>query len=182
MIVLVMGVAGCGKSTICEKLTEKRGYEFIEGDSFHSEHNKEKMAKNQPLTDEDRKPWLQTIHNELKKKDKDSNVILLACSALKDSYRQLLSNGFKDFFVIFLKGTEKVLEERIEKRKGHFMPSSMLDSQFKTLEEPKKSEYIHDVLVVDIDNNNVAEVVELSDNWIQKKLSICMHSKQAIPQ
>ncbi|ESP00727.1 hypothetical protein LOTGIDRAFT_158020 [Lottia gigantea] len=150
-----MGVCGCGKTSVGTCLSEKLNCEFRDADSFHSEENKSKMASGTPLTDQDRIPWLTAIHNYITEKCRNDETMVVTCSALKKSYRNILKSGNPDnasasdtsFKLIFLKGDEDILLERLQSRKGHFMPASMLKSQLSTLEEPNDDE---NCLVVDI--------------------------------
>ncbi len=144
MIVVVMGVAGSGKSTIAEILAQRLGWLFLDADQFHSPANKEKMHHGTPLTDADRFPWLDAIHTELAANEAKGKSVVLACSALKEEYRHTLSQGLRPRFV-YLKGSYEVIEARMRERAGHFAGQSILEDQFKTLQEPR------DAIVVDID-------------------------------
>jgi MFS transporter, ACS family, tartrate transporter len=144
MIVVVMGVAGSGKSTIAEILAQRLGWVFLDADQFHSPGNKEKMHRGIPLTDADRFPWLDAIHDELAANEAKGRSVVLACSALKEEYRRRLSRGLPLRFV-YLKGSYELIEARMRERAGHFAGESILEDQFKTLEEPR------DAMVVDID-------------------------------
>lgn len=130
-----MGVSGTGKTTIGKLLSKAHGYPFFDGDDYHPKENIEKMSSGQPLNDNDRKSWLQSLntlaHNQLK------SGAIIACSALKEKYRNTLSLGITEQIVfIYLKGTFEHVKNRLESRKGHFMSSVLLQSQFDTLEEP----------------------------------------------
>jgi len=138
---VVMGVSGSGKSTIAEKLAERLGWVFEDGDRFHPAGNVAKMSAGQPLTDEDRWPWLQAIADEIDRVCKAGERAVIACSALKHAYRDILVHGRSDVRIVFLNGTQALIADRLAKRKGHFMPAGLLDSQFKTLEPPEKSEH-----------------------------------------
>jgi ACS family tartrate transporter-like MFS transporter len=144
MIVVVMGVAGSGKSTIAEILAQRLGWVFLDADQFHTPANKEKMHRGIPLTDADRFPWLDAIHAELVTNEAKGKSVVLACSALKEEHRRKLSRDLSPRFV-YLKGSYKLIEERMRERAGHFAGESILEDQFKTLEEPR------DAAVVDID-------------------------------
>lgn len=139
MIYIIMGVSGCGKTAVGKALAKKLNIPFYDGDDFHPEANKTKMTRGIPLTDEDRKPWLEALSAFLLKHDS----LVLACSALKASYRKALSVSPKVRF-IYLKGSEALIRSRLEKRKGHFFDPQLLHSQFEALEEPE------DALTVDI--------------------------------
>ena len=137
---VVMGVAGSGKSTIAEKLAERLGWTYEDGDNFHPEANVAKMSAGQPLTDEDRWPWLQSIADEIDKVSRTGNRLVIACSALKRAYRDVLVHGRRDIGIVYLDGSQALIAERLKTRKGHFMPPGLLDSQFKTLEPPAPDE------------------------------------------
>lgn len=138
---VVMGVSGSGKSTIAEKLAERLDWVFEDGDSFHPASNVAKMRAGHPLTDEDRWPWLQAIADEIDRVCKAGERAVIACSALKHAYRDILVHGRRDVRIVFLRGTQALIADRLARRKGHFMPAGLLDSQFKTLEPPEKSEH-----------------------------------------
>lgn len=137
---LVMGVSGSGKSTIGEKLAERLGWPYEDGDTFHPPSNVAKMRAGHPLTDEDRWPWLKAIADEIDRVCQVGGHAVIACSALKRAYRDLLVHGRSDVRIVFLKGTSLLIAERLARRKGHFMPPGLLESQFKTLEPPAPSE------------------------------------------
>lgn len=143
---LVMGVSGCGKTTVAKELANTLKIPFIEADDFHPIHNIEKMKKGIPLNDEDRLPWLENLAKELKEKEVSGAV--LACSALKKKYRTTLNSLiFSPLQVIFLEGSFEKIQERMKKRQNHFMPADLLRSQFETLEPP------HNAWIFDIDNS-----------------------------
>jgi gluconokinase len=137
---IVMGVSGSGKTTIASRLAARLGWTFEDGDRFHPASNVAKMAAGHPLTDEDRWPWLQAIADEIDAVCQRSGRIVIACSALKRAYRDLLVHGRSDVRIIFLNGTQALIADRLARRTGHFMPPGLLDSQFKTLELPKADE------------------------------------------
>ncbi len=151
MIIILMGVAGSGKTTIGQLLASKLGWLFFEGDDFHSQENVEKMAQGTPLTDEDREGWLEAIAGQIKLLEQDSRSAVIACSALKDSYRKKLSSAAKGVKFVFLRGDFEAVRERLESRKGHYMKSTLLQSQFDILEEPENS--------LDIDIKNSPEKI-----------------------
>lgn len=137
---VVMGVAGSGKSTIAEKLAERLGWTYEDGDDFHPEANVAKMSAGHPLTDDDRWPWLQSIADEIDRQSHAGNRLVIACSALKRAYRDVLVHGRSDIGIVYLDGSPELIAERLKSRKGHFMPPGLLDSQFKTLEPPAPDE------------------------------------------
>ena len=145
MHVIVMGVCGCGKSTLGRRLAEHYQIPFLEGDALHSPHNVEKMASGIALTDEDRWPWLRRVGAALAEQ---SDGAVAGCSALKKSYRDLLRETVgRDTRFIFLHGAQSLLLERLMARKGHYMPSDLLQSQLDTLDIPDRES---DVCEVDI--------------------------------
>jgi gluconokinase len=137
---VVMGVAGSGKSLIGSSLARALGVAFLEGDDFHTAQSIEKMSAGTPLTDDDRAGWLQTLALRLRTADETGSGVVIACSALKRSYRDILREGAPDTRFIFLAGPRKLIAKRLADRPGHFMRASMLDSQFATLEEPADDE------------------------------------------
>ena len=137
---VVMGVSGSGKSTIADKLAERLGWTYEDGDKFHPASNVAKMSAGHPLTDEDRWPWLRAIAGEIDRVCKAGQHVVIACSALKRAYRDILVHGRDDVRIVYLKGTPKLISARLARRKGHFMPPGLLASQFKTLEPPDQRE------------------------------------------
>ena len=135
MVIVVMGVTGSGKTPIGPLLAKCLGWEFVDADEFHSAANKAKMHQGIPLTDADRQPWLAAIHEQIAKWVAMKKNIVLACSALKESYRQLLWNGPEVQFV-YLKGSYEQIAERLRARVGHFADEHILAGQFADLEEP----------------------------------------------
>jgi gluconokinase len=137
---IVMGVSGSGKSTIADKLAERLRWSYEDGDKFHPASNVAKMRAGHPLTDEDRWPWLQAIADEIDRVCGARQHAVIACSALKRAYRDVLVHGRGDVRIIYLKGAQELIAERLAARKNHFMPPGLLDSQFKTLEPPDPRE------------------------------------------
>jgi len=135
-----MGVSGSGKSTIAERLAARLGWRCEDGDKYHPAANVAKMSAGHPLTDEDRWPWLQAIADEIDRTCKQSERAVIACSALKRAYRDVLVHGRSDVRIVFLNGTQELIAGRLAARKGHFMPPGLLTSQFKTLEPPQPTE------------------------------------------
>jgi gluconokinase len=138
--VIVMGVSGSGKSTIAARLAERLNWTFEDADRFHPASNVAKMSAGQPLTDEDRWPWLQAIGDEIDRVCQAGGHVVIACSALKRAYRDLLVHGRGDVRMVFLSGTQPLIADRLARRKDHFMPPGLLDSQFATLEPPAADE------------------------------------------
>lgn len=145
MMILVMGVAGSGKSTVARALAQALALELIEGDDFHPQENVQKMSRGMPLTDEDRWPWLDALAQAMQKvRDRGADAVL-TCSALKQAYRDRLMAP--DVQLVFLKVSASVAHARLAHRAGHFFPAALLQSQLQTLEEPR------DALVVDADQD-----------------------------
>ena len=138
---VVMGVSGSGKSTIADSLAARLGWRCEDGDKFHPASNVAKMSAGHPLTDEDRWPWLQAIADEIDRVCKAGERAVIACSALKRAYRDILVHGRNDVRIIFLQGTQALIAGRLAARKGHFMPPGLLTSQFATLEPPDVNEH-----------------------------------------
>ncbi|WP_425445705.1 gluconokinase [Vibrio albus] len=137
---VVMGVSGCGKSSIGAALSQKLNIPFFDGDDFHPAENVQKMQNGQPLTDADRQSWLETLNTLINEND----ALVIACSALKPEYRNLLRQGNPDIRFIYLKGDFDTIWSRHQKREGHyFNGSAMLESQFDTLVEPNEQEALH---------------------------------------
>lgn len=136
--ILLMGVSGVGKTTIGQALAETLDYTFLDADDFHSNENREKMASGQPLTDTDRMPWLEGLHSYVTEQHKQDTSIILACSALKETYRDILlgENLSSASTIVWLDASRETLQKRTQQRSGHFMPSSLLESQCDTLEAP----------------------------------------------
>jgi gluconokinase len=136
---MVMGVSGCGKSSVARLLAEKTGGIYLDTDDFHSPANKQKMAAGIPLDDVDRSDWLDRLNQEMKTREHTPQSTFLACSALRQAYRDRLISGLSNLRFIYLKGSMEAIRARLELRKGHFMPATLLESQFNTLEEPSEA-------------------------------------------
>jgi gluconokinase len=180
MIVILTGVCGCGKTTVGEALARKLEWQFIDGDDFHAEVNKDKMAKGTELTDEDRKPWLKRIHQHIRGWATDGIDGVVACSALKQRYRRILITGTdeteysesvqgirdaipsSDFLLVLLTGSHDLLAERLKHRQGHFMDPGLLNSQLAILEDPDEQ-----MLVVDI-KYGVNETVDIIKSRLKR--------------
>lgn len=155
-VLIVMGVSGTGKSTIGTMLSERLGIPFFDGDDYHPEANVRKMSAGQPLNDHDREGWLIRL-NELAKEHQNRGAVI-ACSALKQSYRDLLGQGMNEQLAfVFLEGSFELIKSRLENRKGHFMTSALLQSQFDALEPPE------DAITVSI----ALQPAEITDQVIQ---------------
>jgi gluconokinase len=135
MIVIIMGTTGSGKTTIGTLLAKRLGWEFVDADDFHPPGNVEKMKHGIPLTDEDREPWLKALHDKIVEWIAETRNFVLACSALKQSYRDELCVG-PDVKFVYLKGSYELFSQRVLARRGHFAKQDLLASQFATLEEP----------------------------------------------
>ena len=157
--IVVMGVAGSGKSSVAVELQRRLGWPLAEGDDFHPEANIEKMSSGIPLTDEDRWPWLDLIADWTAEQDAASNSTIVTCSALRRVYRDRLRAAPGRTIFVHLVGTEGLLAERMNARAGHFMPPALLPSQLATLEDLEPDE---DGIVLDI----AADIVTLADQAI----------------
>jgi gluconokinase len=144
---IVMGVSGSGKTTVASGLAKRLHWTFEDGDKFHPKSNVEKMSAGHPLTDEDRWPWLNAIADEIERVCKARGHVVVACSALKRTYRDVLLRDRDDVRIVFLNGTQKLIAGRLALRKDHFMPPGLLDSQFRTLETPGPDENAIDVSI-----------------------------------
>lgn len=162
--VVVMGVSGSGKSTIGAALARRLGWRFEDGDAFHPPANVAKMKAGHPLDDNDRRPWLEAIAAEIARVAAARGHVVIACSALKRAYRDILIGGRSDARIVFLDGDQALIADRLAKRKGHFMPPDLLASQFATLEPPAADEH---VTTVPID----ADVESIVGDIVRKLLS-----------
>ena len=151
---VIMGVAGCGKTSVGTALASRLGWQFIDGDALHPASNIHKMESGIPLTDADRLPWLKQVGQSLRD---HAGTIAIGCSALKRSYRDVSREaaGQKVCF-LFLDGSRELIEKRMSERTGHFMPLSLLDSQFATLERPQADE---DAVIISIDGD-LASIID----------------------
>ncbi|EWH08418.1 6-phosphogluconate dehydrogenase [Catenovulum agarivorans DS-2] len=153
MIYVIMGVSGCGKSSVGTQLAEKLQLPFFDADDYHPQSNVDKMSAGIALTDEDRWPWLQKLNSEMQQWQQNGGAVL-ACSALKQAYRDCLADNLAQAVTfVFLKGDFATLLSRLESRTGHFMKSDLLMSQLATLEEPEHA------LVIDI-NQSLEAIVQ----------------------
>jgi gluconokinase len=138
--IIVMGVSGCGKSTVAALLAGRLGWEFTEGDALHPAENVEKMRQGVALTDTDRAPWLQEIALTIRTWRASGSPGIIACSSLRRRYREIILDGALDIRFVYLRGGFSLIEQRLATRQGHYMPASLLESQFATLEEPAPDE------------------------------------------
>ena len=155
MIVLVMGVAGSGKTTIGAALARRLGWRFIDADDYHPPENIAKMKAGIPLDDADRQPWLQAINRELRIFRHRSEDAVLACSALKQSYRERLAHGITHFAVVYLHGSFSLIDKRMKSRRHRYLPAALLESQFAALEPPAAA------ITVDVMNDVAACVATI---------------------
>lgn len=157
-----MGVAGAGKTTVGSRLAASLGCEFIDADDYHPPASVQRMRAGQPLGDDDRRPWLARLNGLLQDRAQRDAGVVLACSALKASYREALLRGLADARLVYLRGSKAVIAPRLAERGGHFMNPALLDSQFAALEEPR------DAIVVDVEDTPEALVgairAELAQN------------------
>ncbi|XP_047446875.1 probable gluconokinase [Mugil cephalus] len=185
MIYIIMGVSGCGKSSLGLILSEKLGWPLHEGDNFHPRENVEKMVRGEPLTDEDRLPWLLILHEIIQRERSSGSHALVVCSALKRHYRQILLHGSRalsssscpgqdilppaspDIFFLFLYGDYDLIHERMVARRGHYMKADLLRSQFDALEPPMDEE---NVLPLDIRRSIADMVTEVEKHVLSLKL------------
>ena len=149
LTIVVMGVSGCGKSTMAERLASDLNAHFKDGDELHPPGNISKMASGNPLNDDDRQPWLEQVAVYAKEHAKLHGICVIACSALKQKYRQTLDQAGEVVYV-YLHGDRDLIASRMHKRTGHFMPETLLDSQFAALEDPRSEPR---VVTVGIDND-----------------------------
>jgi len=164
-VLIVMGVSGSGKTTVGPLLAAALGWSYAEGDQYHPPANIAKMKSGRPLTDADRAPWLAGMATAIDEWLAADRPTVLACSALKRSYRDALKRGHQDVGFVWLKGDRETIAARLAGRRGHFMPAALLESQFRTLEEPA------DAIEVDVRETperivaTVLKVLQMSGQW-----------------
>lgn len=157
MIVILMGVTGAGKTTVGMLLAQRLGWEFADADSFHSPVNIQKISQGVPLDDSDRTPWLQALRAAISGWIEAHENVVLACSALKRSYREELGANRRDAIIVYLKGSEELIHQRLRLRSEHFATEKILASQFATLEAPDETGEVQPrntserVIVVDVE-------------------------------
>jgi gluconokinase len=159
MMAIVMGVSGCGKTTVGRLLARELGCEFLDADDLHPEANVAKMANGVALTDDDRWPWLDAIVAAMHERAARGSGAVIACSALKEAYRERLRRGASEVGevrIVYLKGDAATIASRLASRKGHYMPAALLESQFAALEEPP------DAIVVDIRPSTEEQVRQIA--------------------
>ncbi|WP_434562692.1 gluconokinase [Pseudomonas sp. R1-6] len=159
---VIMGVAGCGKTCVSQALCQLSGATAIEGDTFHPAANIQKMSAGIPLTDDDRAGWLDSLCDELRRVDGTGERPVLTCSALKHSYRERLRSALPGLGFVFLELTPEVAADRVSHRPGHFMPSTLIDSQFATLESPVGEAL---TLALDASSHSIDELARQAYVW-----------------
>lgn len=167
MIIVVMGVCGTGKTTVGKLIAERLGARFEEGDRFHPQANVEKMSRGEALDDDDRRPWLEAIARTIDEWQRAGVDVVLACSALKERYRQVILGGRPDARLVFLFGAQDLIQERMAQRRHHFMPASLLPSQFAALEPPPPGEH---VIAADVARSPEAIALDVAA-WIGESAS-----------
>lgn len=146
-VVIIMGVSGSGKTTIGKRLSDKLGWDFYDADDFHPQANIDKMSRGVPLTDADRLPWLEKLNKLILEYIGKNRPVVVSCSALKNSYRELLLRNVSPAVLVYLRGDHDLIKERMQQRQDHYMRAHLLDSQFESLEEPE------DAIIIDIEAN-----------------------------
>ncbi|MDF2114506.1 gluconokinase [Roseiarcaceae bacterium H3SJ34-1] len=166
VIVIVMGVSGSGKTTVAKLLATALGCRFQEGDDLHPAANIEKMRSGTPLTDADRWPWLRTIAEDVDGCRARGESIVMTCSALKRSYRDVIIGDRPDVTLVYLMGSHDLIRRRMEARPAHFMPAALLDTQLATLEEPAADEH---PITVDVSGQPAEIVAEIMRRLEQRR-------------
>ncbi|WP_309739338.1 gluconokinase, GntK/IdnK-type [Chamaesiphon sp. OTE_20_metabat_361] len=168
IVIVIIGVSGSGKSTIAHALAAAHHWQYVDADDFHSATNKAKIANNEPLTDTDRLPWLQTLRTQIRHWLDTDRTTVLACSALKRSYRELLSDNDPAVKFVYLKGSYAFIAKNLQEREDHFAKEGILKSQFETLEEPSPDEAIW----IEIDRDRDVDRVVREINAARSNLTI----------
>ncbi|MFC1669092.1 gluconokinase [Spirochaetota bacterium] len=158
--IIIMGVSGCGKSSVGHAVAKMMGLPFYDGDDFHPQENVEKMAAGSPLNDANRQPWLENLHQLILTHFQDGRSLVIACSSLKNSYRQILRGEIDNVRFVYLRGDFNLIYTRMRQRKGHYMKPEMLRSQFAALEEPKNALVLDVTKSIDI----LAEEIVFNEN------------------
>lgn len=166
--IIVMGVCASGKSTIGEKIAQRLGAKFIDGDDLHPKANIQKMSRGEPLNDDDRKPWLERIRDAAFSLESKNEQGIIVCSALKKSYRDQIRDGNQNVTFLFLDGSFDLIMSRMTARKGHFMKSNMVESQFNTLERPDNEDQVA-VVDIDTDIDTIVKHSILALNYLKEK-------------
>ena len=151
--VVLMGVAGSGKTAVGMQVAQKLDWIFLDADNFHPPANIEKMKHGIPLNDEDRAPWLQRLHDELQRQMAEGHSVILACSALKETYRKVLRDEVSPPTFVYLDVDPETIRDRLQQRTAHFFPKELMESQFATLEKPK------DAIIIDA-RKPLADVID----------------------
>ena len=165
VIVIVMGVAGSGKTSVGREVAARLGWRFIDADDFHTPSDVAKMRDGHALTDTDRTPWLETLNNLLRTNERQGNPVVLACSALKRTYRRVLVGGVTNHQIVYLDVPQPVIVDRVIKRRGHFLAAELVTSQFADLEVPTSN----DAIIIDADRPKAAvvdAVIDALQPWV----------------
>ena len=173
-MLLVMGVSGAGKTTVASALAERLGWAFLDADDLHPPINHAKMARGEPLDDVDRRPWLAAIAAWIAARQTEDQPAVVACSALKRAYRDELRRAADDLQIVFIRAERELLAERLRRRRGHFMPASLLDSQFADLELPAPEEH---PMVVDA-GQALTETLEAVSRMIDRDKGGALETKK----
>ena len=165
MVLILMGPTGCGKTTVGHLLAQRLKWPFLDGDDFHPAANVAKMHNGTPLNDSDRRPWLLALQKEIERRNRAGQSAILACSALKQTYRELLGVDQQAVKTVYLRGSFELLQKRLADRRDHFMPPELLRSQLETLEVPEGG------LVVNIDEDPAMIVTRIIASLQQAALA-----------
>jgi gluconokinase len=168
-VLILMGVSGVGKTTVGRRLADALDWDFVDGDDFHPPENVEKMDRGEPLTDEDRGPWLRSIRDFIHERVSGDTPTIVACSALKAAYRKILLQDNAGAKIVFLRGSKALIRRRMEARTDHFFDAELLDSQFEALEAPTREA----VLTVNVDASPEAIV-----RTIRRELPALLHTSE----